>query len=104
PHSSWRRNSPCASIAARASATIFARVSASTSGSSRSTRSYVGGGNVTGSAPRRLAGLALRADVGQLLVNPVSGIPGGDDLREPVSASASLAGIHRQRRVDRVRQ
>src|SRR5262245_14708477 len=101
PHASSRSSSPRASIDARVSARIFVRVASSASGSSRSTRSYVGAGNVT-LAPGRLAGPALRADVGQLLVYPVAGIPRGDGLREPPASPLPLAAIHRPRRVDRV--
>src|SRR5262249_45548360 len=101
PHASSRSSSPRASIAARVSARIFVRVASSASGSSRRRRSYVGAGNVT-RAPGRLAGPALRADVGQLIVYPVAGIPRGDGLGEPPGAPESLTAIHRERRVDRV--
>src|SRR6202034_3545240 len=100
PHSSWRRNSPFDSIAVRASATIFVRVASSAWGSSRITRSYVGAGSVM--RRRRLAGLSLRADVRELLVDPVAGVAGGDDLDQALGAPAPLRARHRQRGVDRV--
>ena len=47
---------------------------------------------------------ALRADVRQLLVDPVAGVARGDDLRRARAPAGRARPGHRQRRVDRVGQ
>src|SRR6266511_3966293 len=54
-------------------------------------------------SPHPLAPALLLPDVGELLVDPVSGVACIDDHAQSLGAQAALLGVHRQRAIDRVR-
>src|SRR3954452_9183803 len=100
-----RRGAPAATAGTRANAPGAATASSAPPGGATATtespRHRVRHA-MTGAPLRLLRRPGLRADVRELVVDPVAGVAGVHDLLEPREPLGPLVGAHRQRGVDRV--